>query len=112
MNQGARTYFAACAALCGFAVGYVLPVYAKLPRAIYDPLARNWSIANSVGAVPMGYVGQILWGIGGALAAFAVAVPITRRVREPSERGYGLWAAWALTALAIVLSWFIWNNWP
>jgi len=111
--EAVRLYFAGCAALIGFVLCYILPVYARLPRLFYDPLARRWSVAISMGPIPMGYLGQVLWGIGGAALGFALASIVVRRLgRAPSPRGYGLWAAWTLSALALSLAYFAWNNWP
>ena len=106
----ARHYFAACAALCGFALGYALPLYARLPLPVYDPIARSWSITSKVGGIPMGYVGQVIWGLVAALLCGTIAAAVTRK--QPSARAFGLWAAWSLTALGVVMAYFAWNNWP
>jgi hypothetical protein len=112
MSPGGRAYFASCVALCTAALAYLLPVYARLPRPIYDPVARHWTLDRSVGAVPIGYYGQISYALVLGALAFALTSLVTRALREPTERGYGLWAAWSLTALGVVLAWFAWNNWP
>jgi hypothetical protein len=108
--SGARAYFAGTSALIGFAIAYALPIYARLPHAFYDPIARRWLWTRVAGPIPMGYVGQLEWGVAGAVLAGALAAALVRR--EPSERAYGLFAAWALTAIAIVIGYFTWNNWP
>ncbi|MDB4967735.1 MAG: hypothetical protein JWN44_3424 [Myxococcales bacterium] len=111
----ARAYYASCAALIGFAITYTLPIYAHLPRTFYDPVARRWFFAANSTPIPMGYVGQIVWGIAGALiAAGATMMIVSRRssTEGPSERGAALGAAWTLTAIAIVIGYFTWNNWP
>jgi hypothetical protein len=108
-----RAYFVGCGALLGFVLAYVLPIYARLPKATYDPLLRRWAWAVSLGPIPMGYVGQCLWGLIGALVGAGVAnVAIAGQRNEPSETVYGLFAAWVLTAIAIVGGYFTWNNWP
>jgi hypothetical protein len=113
VTRSARAYFVGCAALMGFALAYALPIYARLPHVFYDPIARRWAWAVTLGPIPMGYVGQCLSGLAGALAVALVALAVTARVpREPSAETYGLFAAWTLTALAIVLGYFTWNNWP
>jgi hypothetical protein len=113
MTSAARAYFAGCAALIGFALAYALPIYAGLPNSFYDPVARRWAFAVRMGPIPMGYVGQMVWGVAGALVAAGVAAALCSRVsREPSERAWGLWGAWALTAVVVVLAYFTWNNWP
>jgi hypothetical protein len=105
-----RVFFAACAGLIGYALFYALPIYARLPRPFYDPLARHWFIASSSTPIPMGYLGQILWASTGALVSGGAAFAIARH--PPSARGWTLGAAWTLTMIAIVLGYFTWNNWP
>ncbi len=113
MSRASRIYFSSCAALIGFALFYALPIYARLPRPFYDPIKRVWTIASQLGPIPMGYVGQLCWALGGALACGGVAALITSRLKaEPGERAWTLWAAWALTAVAVVGGYFTWNNWP
>ncbi len=108
----AREFVTACAALIGFCLGYALPGYAKLPSLFYDPVARSWHIAVRMGPIPMGYYGLLLWGGAGALIGAALALLAHRLRIVPSERGFSLWAAWTLTAVAIVAAYFTWNNWP
>jgi hypothetical protein len=91
---------------------YTLPVYLRLPRTFYDPVARRWYWTSATTPIPMGYVGQIIWGIAGALIAAGAALVLTRADKAPSERAFTLGAAWTLTAIAIVLGYFTWNNWP
>jgi hypothetical protein len=113
VKQSSRVYFTACAALIGYVFFYTLPIYARLSRTFYDPVARRWHWANGLGPIPMGYVGQILWGFaGGAVAALIAALLTARIKREPSDRAFGLWGAWALTAVGIIAAYFTWNNWP
>lgn len=112
MKGAARLYFAGCAALIAYSLCYALPIYARLPRTFYDPVARRWQWASNLGPIPMGYVGQILWGIGGALVCGAIAFAIAGRLREPKDGAFALWGGWAMTALVIVLGYFTWNNWP
>jgi hypothetical protein len=113
MSSSDRVYFSGCAGLIGFALAYALPIYARLPHHYYDPVARRWQWAVNVGPIPMGYIGQIVWGIAGALVAAGLAAAVLqRRERAPSERAYVLWGAWAVSAVVIVLGYFTWNNWP
>jgi hypothetical protein len=113
VSAGGRAYFAGCAALIAYALAYTLPIYARWPRAFYDPIARRWYWSAGLGPIPMGYVGQIAWGLGAAAIAAVMTLAIaSRRRRDASERAYQLAAAWTLTALAIVVAYFTWNNWP
>ena len=110
-----RSFLCGCAALIGFALAYALPIYGRLPNPIYDPLAHKWHLAipGSLGPVPMGYLGQVFWGLGGAAVSAAVVAVATMRQKRPlSERTQALASAWALTAVALVLAYFTWGNWP
>jgi hypothetical protein len=113
MTRGARIYFAGCAALIAYALCYALPIYARLPRPFYDPIGHRWLFTAAAGPIPMGYVGQILYGAIAALAAAALTQLVCRRVRsQPSSETFGLFAAWTLTVVGIVGGYFTWNNWP
>ena len=108
-----RVFYATCAGLIGFVLLYTLPIYARLPRSYYDPVNRRWFFAANATPIPMGYIGQIVWGIAGALIAAGVAMMLTARKKSaPSERAFALGAAWTLTAIVIVIGYFTWNNWP
>lgn len=113
MNARSRVYLVGCAALIGYAIGYALPAYARLPSLYYDPLARRFLFGARPGPLPMGYLGQVIDGVlGGLVAASVVALATMRGRAEPGESSLGLAAAWALTALALVGAYFTWNNWP
>ncbi|MSP58963.1 MAG: hypothetical protein EXR72_01250 [Myxococcales bacterium] len=105
-----RAYLAACAAAVGFALGYALPVYAHLQNLYYDPIARQLLVGAWPGPVPMGYLGQILYGLGAALIAVGIIRVVVRRA--PSATVIALAGAWALTAIVLVGAYFTWNNWP
>jgi hypothetical protein len=111
-GSGSAVYFATCAAVIGFALCYALPIYARLQRPYYDPIMRRWFIADHAPPIPMGYLGQIAWAVAGALVAGGVAWALTSGRRAPTARAHTLAAAWALTAIAIVVAYFTWNNWP
>ncbi len=107
-------YLALAAAAVGWALGYALPVYARLPNVFYDPARRRFFVARSGGALPMGYYGQLLFAAAAALLLGGLAFAASRRRASGaiSARAIGLAAAWALTALALAFAWFTWNNWP
>lgn len=113
MTRESRGYLAVCAALVGFALAYALPGYARLPNLYYDPVARRFFVGLAPGPVPLGYFGQIGYGLVGA-AIFALAIGLGTRFlrREPSRETIGLAAAWALTFLLLVGAYLTWNNWP
>ena len=107
-----RAYFAVCAASIGWAIGYALPVYARLPNLYYDPQLARWIAGARPGSVPMGYYGQMLWGVGGAALAATIGLGVAWRRGPRADSAIGLAAAWTLSALLLVGAWFTWNNWP
>ncbi len=124
--SGRRGLSLTCAAVIGWALGYALPVYGRLPNLFYDPQHRAWFVGARTGPVPMGYYGQLLFALCGAGLGVAVARLFAWRDRpgagssaatsgsgDGSGPGVaGLWAAWMLTAVAVVGAFFTWNNWP
>ena len=112
-SPATSSFFACAAAVVGFALFYALPIYARLKRPYYDPIARHWFLADHSTPIPMGFVGQLLGACGGAIVCGGVAYAlVSGRRRAPSDRAFALWSAWALTAVAIVVAYFTWNNWP
>ena len=108
-----RPFFAACGAVCGYALGYAAPAFARLSSLYYDPLAHRFLFGPRPGPIPMGYLGQVLWGLCGGAIGATVAVALTSlSPREPDARAYTLTATWTLTAVGIVGAYFTWNNWP
>lgn len=115
MPRYQRVYLAACAMAVGFIGAYCLAEWAALPKLTYFPIEGEWQLwSRPPGPVPMGYVGMILWGVGGALIAAALAWAITRRVpaRALSDGAIRLVAAWTLSAFALGGAFFTWNLWP
>lgn len=109
-----RTYVAVCSAIIGYALAYVLCDYGGWSRLVYFPYERSlrW-MAGPTGSIPMPYVGMILWGLGGALAAGALALIGCRVLGRPlTDRWLRLFGAWALAAFAYAGLYHTWNLWP
>ncbi len=109
-----RIYIVAQSAVIGFALAYVACDFAAWPRLTYFPYERSWAfIAGYPGPVPSNYVGTILWGVGGAITAAALAFPITLLIARPlHERWLRLLGAWSLTAFIYAGLYYTWNLWP
>jgi hypothetical protein len=113
MPRYQRVYLAACAMAIGFIGAYCLVEWAALPRLTYFPLAREWQLWSSPpGPLPMGYVGMILWGLGGGVIAAALVWLISGRARALSDRVVRLVGAWTLSIFALAGAFFTWNLWP
>lgn len=114
MPRWQRIHVAACSGLIGFCLGYVLCHFGGWPRLTYYPYEHEWRlIAGPSGAIPMAYVGTIVWGLCGAIVASALAYVLVRLRRRPmSERWLRLFGAWALAAFAYAGLYYTWNLWP
>ena len=112
-GDGSRAAVVAAAALIGFALAYAVPVVLGSSNLVYDPLARRFLVAARPAALLMGYYGQLLHGLVGALALGLLAgLVVARRRRPPAPATTSLLSAWALTLLALVGAYFTWQNWP
>ncbi len=114
MPSWQRTYLAACCATIGFCLGYVLCDFGAWPRLTYFPYERSWGlVAGPPGAIPMAYVGTILWGVGGAVVGAGIASISTRWIRTPlADRWLRLFGAWAVAGFAYAGLYYTWNLWP
>ncbi len=109
-----RRYLVVCSGIIGFALAYVLCDYGGWPRLVYFPYEGEFRLVSGPpGAIPMAYVGTVLWGIGGALVgagtAYLGCILFRRSVSEPALR---LTGAWALAAFAYGGLYYTWNLWP
>jgi hypothetical protein len=109
-----RTYLAACAAVIGFAMAYTLCEYALWPRLIYAPVERDWFMGRPpVGREEVGYLGLVLWGLGGAAVGWLGMMVGTRLVGRPvGRRLLRLAGGWALTAVFLAGAFYTWSLWP
>jgi len=103
----------ACSAVGGFALAYTLCDFASWPRVVYAPVEHSWRLTEAPRPLESGYLGLVLWGLGGALVLAAVVALATRMVgRELSHTWNQLVAAWTLTAFAYAGLYFTWGLWP
>ena len=113
MRRSSRAFLAACAAALAFALGYALPILFQAPNLYYHPVARRFLVGERGGPLPMGYYGQLAWGVALGLAAGALTWALAgRRKVEPSAATLQLVTAWTLSAIALVGLYFTWSNWP
>jgi len=107
-------YAIACAAIIGWSLAYALASWSRWPRVIYDPLAREWSVASRLPSpVPIDYLGLVAWGTGGAALGAALALVASRFWKKPLPPiALTLLGAWALTAFLYAGTYFTWTLWP
>lgn len=113
MPRYQRIYLLACALVIGFIGAYCLSEWAALPKLYYFPLAREWQLwSHPPSPVPMGYIGLILWGLGGALVCGALTWLLSARLRQLSDGALRMIGAWALSAFILGGCFFTWNLFP
>lgn len=113
MPRWQRVYLAACAFVIGYALAYALAQWSRWPRLTYFPLERGWALSSGPASpLPMGYVGLVLWGLGGGVVLAAVAWIAGARLPRLGDRALRLIAAWTLSAFLVAGAFFTWNLWP
>ena len=105
------SYFAACGAVMGWALGVLLPSYGRWPMLFYDPAAGRWFVARSAGPLPIGYYGLLLYGLMFTLVGAAAGGLVGRRRGQSDDAGW-LAAAWALTAVLVSGAYYTFQLWP
>ena len=113
MPRWQRAYVCGTCAVIGFALAYALCDFGGWPRLSYLPYEGAWTFSPPSDLVSMTYVGTFLWGVGGALVAAGVGAGATLVWKRPlPAAGFGLLAAWAMTAFLLAGLYYTWNIWP
>lgn len=114
MTRDQVAYAAACMAVIGGALCYMLCDFAGWPLLIYEPYERGWVVASeSPSAAAMLYPGMLLWGLFGALAGAAGTLLVAQKRKAAlSSRTTTLLGSWALSSTAFTAMYFLWGLWP
>jgi len=107
-------YAAATCGAIGWCVAYVLCSALSWPRLTYFPYEGSWALMS--GRMPpwaMGYVGTVLWGVGGGAIGAALGGVGARLWRRPlPPLAITLLGAWAAIAFVFAGTYYLWNLWP
>lgn len=114
MPSWQRLYLAVCAALVGFATAYGLCEWAGWQRLAFQAVEGRWQLARPpLSPDQLGYMGLVVWGLGGAIVAAAATLLVCSIVRRPaSDRVLQIFGAWAITAILLTGAFFTWGLWP
>src|SRR5690606_19582012 len=109
-----RAYLAACAAVIGGSLAYVLCDFGQWPMLMLLPYEGEWAFgAEAPDPAAMPYPGMLVWGALGAALAGALAWAVAGRRREPvSDTALSLAGGWALTAAGFAGAYYFWGLWP
>jgi hypothetical protein len=114
MPRWQRVYVVVCCALIGYAIAYSLSEYAQWPRLVIAPVTGEARLDRPpIARTEVGYVGLLLWGLGGSLVGGVAAAAATSMVHRPlGDRSLRLLGGWALTAVALAGAFYTWSLWP
>lgn len=109
MRKQDRLFIAMAAGALAFAFAFVAPMIAGLRVPWYYPLEHRWAFESAPTGLAMDFYGRtivatIAWGL-----VVIVTLAITRRAKNVSARTIGLFTAWAITAIVLVMMHFAWT---
>ncbi len=114
MARDQVAYAAACMAVIGGTLCYMLCDFAGWPLLIYEPYERNWVVSTELpSAAAMLYPGMVLWGLCGAFVCAAGSLVVAQKRKAPlSARAATLLGSWALSCTGFTAMYFLWGLWP
>lgn len=112
MPRGHRAYVIAMCAIIAGAFAYAASDWGRWPRITYLPLSGEVTLASTT-SLAIVYLGNVAWGVGGAICGAAIGALLCRAVpRTWPDRVLHLFGAWAITAILLAGSYFTWSLWP
>jgi len=107
-------YAAACMAVIGGALLYMLCDFGGWPLLVYEPYEHAWVVASSApSAAAMLFPGMLLWGLCGALVCAAPTLVLLSSRKKPlPASAMTLLGAWAVSATVFTALYFLWGLWP
>jgi hypothetical protein len=111
MPRWQRVSLTACAAVIAYALTYAGADYAKVPRLFHHQVEHELRLESLGPGLASGYLGLWLWALGAAVVVAAATWLVAGRRKTPvSARTLTLAAAWAGTAVAIAIGYYVWSN--
>jgi hypothetical protein len=108
-----RAYVIAVCALIGGAFAYTACDWGAWPRVTYHPLTGTIAMHTAGGAITIGYLGIVAWGLGGAAVGAVVGAGLCAIFKKPwPDRALHLFGAWAITGVLLAGSYYTWNLFP
>lgn len=112
MPRDQRAYVIATCAIIGAAFAYAACEWGRWPKLIYLPLRGELTVQPPQ-AITIGYLGIVLWGLGGLALGAVTGALLCRLVPRPwPDRALHLFGAWAITAVLLAGSYYTWGLWP
>lgn len=109
MKQPDRWFIALAAGSIAFAVSFVAPMIGGYRVPWYYPLERRWAFEVAPKGLAMDFFGRTILATLAWLVVVAVTFAVTRRAKTVGPRTHGLLAAWAVTAIVLVMMHFVWT---
>jgi hypothetical protein len=112
MPRDQRAYVIAMCAIIGASFAYAACEWGRWPHLLYLPLRGEFAF-EAGSSIAIHYFGIIMWGVGGLVCGALVGALLCRLVPRPwPDRALHLFGAWAITALLLAGSFFMWGLWP
>ena len=109
MERRHALFVAACAGTIAFALAFAYPAYDDVAVLWYYPLEHRWAHEIEPRGLAMDFFGRMLLAAMVATPVAGVTYAVRRRLGAASPRVLGLWAGWALTAVALVCLFYGWT---
>jgi hypothetical protein len=102
-------FIAMAAGAIAFAFAFVAPMVAELAVPWYYPLERRWAFEVKPKGLAMDFFGRTIIATAAWCVVVIVTLAITKRVKAVSSRMIGLFAAWAIASIVLVMMNFAWT---
>jgi hypothetical protein len=113
MPRWQRAYVIAVCAIIAGTFAYTACDWGKWPILTYHPMTGDVAMHANPGAITIGYLGVVAWGLGGAAVGAVVGAALCAVFKKAwSERTLHLFGAWAITGILLAGSYYTWNLFP
>ncbi len=111
MRKQDGLFIAMAAGTIAFAMAFVAPMIAGLGVPWYYPLERRWAfeVRPNPNGLAMDFYGRTIIATIAWCIVVMATLAITQRIKTASTRAIGLFAAWSITAILIVMMHFGWT---
>jgi heme/copper-type cytochrome/quinol oxidase subunit 2 len=102
---GARArYLAGCAAVIGWSLAMVMPVFAPVPMLWYYPLDHAFELSARAHGFATSWYGRTVLALLGGVVGFVLGTMTVRVTRARSQRAMTVGTLWAAVAVVLALS--------
>jgi hypothetical protein len=97
-------YLVGCAAVIGWSLAIVMPVFGPVPMLWYYPLEHTFDLSARAHGFATSWYGRSTLALLGGVTGFVLGAIIVRVTRARSQRAVTLGTLWAVVAVVLALS--------